>query len=152
MVFTTAVNFIRAKGPDEFWRKRRIFKLAAHFFGRRRNCYSLAVRGVYRALAHATKGRKLKRLDMKSLWDTRITAACNQHEIEYSTFRDSLAQSDILLNRKVLAELAVWEPYTFQALTDIAKRKALDEGLASITKEAEVDRVITKGTLSISKS
>lgn len=61
-------------------------------------------------------------------------------------------RSDILLNRKTLADLAVWEPYSFKALTDIAKRRAVDDGLASITREAEVDRIITKGTLSSNKS
>nr|CAI5828745.1 unnamed protein product [Callosobruchus analis] len=67
MVFTTVVNFVRARGPDEFWRKRKIFKLAAHYIGRRRNCYSIAIRNVHRALVFATKGRKLKKLDMENV-------------------------------------------------------------------------------------
>ncbi|KAF7269407.1 mitochondrial ribosomal protein L20 [Rhynchophorus ferrugineus] len=147
MVFTTAVNFIRARGPDELWRKRRIFKLAAHFIGRKRNCYSIAVRYVHRALVYATKGRKLKKLDMKDLWETRIIAGVNEHDIDYRTFRESLYRSDILLNRKVLADLAAWEPYTFKALTDVAKRRAIDDGLASINNEHKVDGIITRGAL-----
>nr|CAH7763813.1 unnamed protein product [Callosobruchus chinensis] len=67
MVFTTAVNFVRARGPDEFWRKRKIFKLAAHYIGRRRNCYSIAIRNVHRALVYATKGRQLKKDDMANV-------------------------------------------------------------------------------------
>ncbi|CAG9768519.1 unnamed protein product [Ceutorhynchus assimilis] len=148
MVFTSAINLIRAKGPDEFWRKRRIFKLAAHFVGRKRNCYSIAVRYVHRALAYATKGRKLKKMDMRSLWETRVTAGCNQHNMEYGTFRESLVRSDILLNRKTLADLAIWEPHTFKSLTDIAKRRAIDDGLVCLNnKEEPVDRIITRGTL-----
>ncbi|ENN80522.1 hypothetical protein HUJ04_003167 [Dendroctonus ponderosae] len=152
MVFTSLVNYVRSRGPDEFWKKRRIFKLAAHYIGRRRNCYSIAVRSVHRALAYVTKGRKLKKLDMADLWVTRIEAACAQHNLEYKTLRNSLNQSDILINRKILSELAVWEPHTFKALTDIAKRRTLDDGLASITtSNSEVDRIITKGTLHVNK-
>ncbi|XP_044268311.1 50S ribosomal protein L20 [Tribolium madens] len=129
MVFTTAVNFIRSRGPDEFWRKRKIFKLAAAYIGRRRNCYSLAIRGVHRALVYATKGRKLKKQDFSSLWDTRITAGCEQHDINYGVFKESLTRSNILLNRNTLATLACWEPFTFKALTDIAHKRASDDGI-----------------------
>nr|XP_023030047.1 39S ribosomal protein L20, mitochondrial [Leptinotarsa decemlineata] len=147
MVFTTAVNFIRSRGPDEIWRKRRIFKLAAHYVGRKRNCYSIAVRYVHRALVYATKARKLRKEDMANLWETRIIAGCEQHNIKYSTFRESLVRSDILLNRQTLANLACWEPYTFKALTDIAKRRAVDDGLAGVIKEDSLDGIITKGSL-----
>ncbi|CAG9859155.1 unnamed protein product [Phyllotreta striolata] len=147
MVFTSVVNYVRARGPDEIWRKRRIFKLAAHFIGRRRNCYSIALRNVHRALAYATKGRKLKRADMANLWETRVRAGCEQHNISYETFREGLARTDILLNRKTLADLACWEPYSFKALTDIAKRRALDDGLAGIKADTSIDRIITRGTL-----
>lgn len=94
MVFQSLVNLVRARGPDEFWRKRRIFKLSAvreifsitfniyfktkifvflvqiysqHYYGRRRNCYSIAIRGVHRALVYATKARQLKKDDMKEV-------------------------------------------------------------------------------------
>lgn len=86
------------------------------------------------------------------MWVTRIEAASTQHNLDYKTLRNSLNQSDILINRKILSELAVWEPHTFKALTDIAKRRALDDGLASITtNNSEVDRIITKGTLHVNK-
>ncbi|XP_060517169.1 large ribosomal subunit protein bL20m [Cylas formicarius] len=147
MVFLSAVNFVRSRGPDEFWRKRKILKLSAHFIGRRRNCYSIAIRYVHRALVYATKGRKLKKFDMRNLWEARLTAACAQHEISYSTFRESLHRSDILLDRKTLADLACWEPYTFKALADIAKRKAVDDGLAGATDTQELDGIILRGTL-----
>ncbi|KAL1494670.1 hypothetical protein ABEB36_010236 [Hypothenemus hampei] len=153
MVFTSAVSFVRSKGPDEFWKKRRIFKLSAHFIGRSRNCYSLAIRAVHRALVYATKGRKLRKLDMSDLWVTRITAASAQHGIDYGTFRNGLIQSNILLDRKALSDLAVWEPYSFKALTDVAKRKVLDDGLSSTLKnESNLDEIINRGTLNNCKS
>ncbi|CAG9833216.1 unnamed protein product [Diabrotica balteata] len=151
MVFTTAINFIRSRGPDEIWRKRRIFKLAAHFIGRRRNCYSIAIRNVHRALVYATKGRQLRKEDMASLWEMRIRAGCDQHNVSYETFREGLVRSDILLNRRTLADLACWEPYSFKALTDIAKRRAVDDGLAGISADSSLDRIITRGCMAKQK-
>ncbi|CAH1969072.1 unnamed protein product [Acanthoscelides obtectus] len=147
MVFTTVVNFVRSRGPDEFWRKRKIFKLAAHYIGRRRNCYSITIRNVHRALVYATKGRKLRKEDMANLWETRIKAGCEQHDIPYETLREGLTRCDILVNRKTLSELACWEPYTFKALTDVARRRALDDGLKGVTNENDIDRIITRGSL-----
>ncbi|XP_001689366.3 39S ribosomal protein L20, mitochondrial [Anopheles arabiensis] len=122
MVFTSVVNFVRSRGPDEFWRKRRIFKLAAHYIGRRRNCYSIAIRNVNRALAYATKGRELKKEDMRELWTQRVNAGCEQHGMQFADFQYGLYRNDILLNRKVLADLAIWEPRTFEALAKISQQ------------------------------
>ncbi|RZB77515.1 39S ribosomal protein L20, mitochondrial [Asbolus verrucosus] len=145
MVFTTAINFVRSRGPDEFWRKRKIFKLAAAFLGRRRNCYSIAIRNVHRALVYATKGRKLKKMDFANLWQTRITAGCEQHDIDYSVFRESLVRSNILLNRKTLADLACWEPFTFKALTEVAQKRAVDEGI-TVVKDRGIVAVHKRGS------
>ncbi|XP_041976096.1 39S ribosomal protein L20, mitochondrial [Aricia agestis] len=128
MVFLSVVNFIRARGPDEFWRKRRVFRLASHYIGRRRNCYSVAVRNVHRALVYATKGRELKKEDMRELWDTRITAACEQHNITRFTLKEGLDRSNIMLDRKSLSDLASWEPRTFECLAAIAKEKLRLDG------------------------
>lgn len=81
------------------------------------------------------------------MWETRVQAGCAQHGIKYETFREGLARNDILINRKTLADLACWEPYTFKALTDVAKRQALNDGLAGVTQENDVDRIITRGAL-----
>uniref|UniRef100_T1H147 39S ribosomal protein L20, mitochondrial n=1 Tax=Megaselia scalaris TaxID=36166 RepID=T1H147_MEGSC len=100
MVFTSAALLVRSRGPDEFWRKRRVFKLAAvTLHGRPRNVFTFAIRAVHRALAYATKGRKLKKLDMVELWQTRISASSEQYGVSLDTFRNGLNKSDILLNR-----------------------------------------------------
>ncbi|KAJ6636214.1 NADH dehydrogenase [ubiquinone] iron-sulfur protein 4, mitochondrial [Pseudolycoriella hygida] len=134
MVFTTIVSLVRSRGPDEFWRKRKIFKISAHFLGRRRNIYSVAVRNVHRALAYATKGRKLKKDDMQELWDTRIAGACTQFGITREAFRESLLKSDVLLNRKVLADLAIWEPKTFEAIVNTCRQRAVLDGIPGINE------------------
>ncbi|XP_073951512.1 large ribosomal subunit protein bL20m-like isoform X2 [Choristoneura fumiferana] len=123
MVFLTVANLIRVRGPDEYWRKRRIFRLAAHYIGRRRNCYSVAVRNVHRALAYVTKARQLKKEDMKDLWNTRIAAACEQHNITQFQLKEGLDRANILLDRKSLSNLASWEPRTFESLAAVAKQK-----------------------------
>ncbi|KPJ11442.1 39S ribosomal protein L20, mitochondrial [Papilio machaon] len=123
MVFLTVTNLLRVRGPDEIWRKRRIFRLAAAFIGRRRNCYSVAVRNVHRALVYATKARKLKKEDMKELWNTRITAACDQHNISAFALKEGLDRSNIMLDRKSLSDLAAWEPRTFECLAAVAQKK-----------------------------
>ncbi|XP_039749294.1 39S ribosomal protein L20, mitochondrial [Pararge aegeria] len=128
MVFLTIANLIRARGPDEFWRKRKIFRLAAHFIGRRRNCYSVAVRNVHHALTYATKARRLKKQDMKDLWDTRITAACEQHNITAFSMREGLERANIMLDRKSLSDLAAWEPKTFECLAAVASQKLYLDG------------------------
>ncbi|XP_049866567.1 39S ribosomal protein L20, mitochondrial [Pectinophora gossypiella] len=128
MVFLTVVNWVRARGPDEIWRKRKIFKLAAHYIGRRRNCYSIAIRNVNRALVYATKARKLKKEDMKALWNTRISAACEQHNITAYTLKEGLDRANIMLDRKSLSDLASWEPRTFECLAAVAKQKVQFDG------------------------
>ncbi|XP_066596220.1 large ribosomal subunit protein bL20m [Prorops nasuta] len=120
MVFLTACLFGKGKGPDEIWRKRKIFKLAAHFIGRRRNCYSIAIRSVTRALVYTTKARKLKKLDMQDLWTQRLTAAGEEHGINKKQLLEGLTRCNILLNNKTLADLAIWEPRTFKSLVDVA--------------------------------
>lgn len=128
MVFLTVANWVRSRGPDEFWRKRRVFRLAAHYIGRRRNCYSIAVRNVHRALVYATKARTLKKQDMIDLWNTRINAACEQHNITYFTLKEGLDRANILLDRKSLSDLACWEPRTFESLAAVAKQKMNYDG------------------------
>ncbi|XP_059058913.1 large ribosomal subunit protein bL20m-like isoform X2 [Achroia grisella] len=123
MVFLSVINWVRSRGPDEYWRKRKIFRLSAHYIGRRRNCYSVAVRNVHRALVYATKARKLKKADMKALWETRITAACEQHNMTYFTLKEGLDRANIMLDRKTISDLASWEPRTFECLAAVAKQK-----------------------------
>ncbi|CAA9995372.1 unnamed protein product [Nesidiocoris tenuis] len=114
MVFTSAVQLAKRAGLDQYWKKRRIFRLSAHYYGRARNCYVLAIRAVHRSLAFATKARKFKKEDMAQLWETRIAAGSEQHGVKYPHLREGLHRCNIHLNRKTLADLAIWEPYTFR--------------------------------------
>ncbi|KAK3709921.1 hypothetical protein QZH41_020030 [Actinostola sp. cb2023] len=102
------------------------------FRGRSKNCYSLAVRRVHKALQYQYASRRLKKREMRSLWQTRINIASREHDINYSTFMHEIARCNIQLNRKMLSELAIHEPKSFKSLTDIAKRRLEDGLLAAI--------------------
>ncbi|XP_029660754.1 39S ribosomal protein L20, mitochondrial [Formica exsecta] len=147
MVFLSLNLLARSRGPDEFWRKRKIFKLAAHYIGRRRNCYSIAIRNVHRALVYATDARKLKKVDITELREQRLSAATKEHGINFTTFKEGLARCNILLNRKVLADLSIWEPRSFKALTDIACARGKQDQLKSVSNNEVPKSVFVRGLI-----
>src|SRR5256885_1174662 len=99
----------------------KILKLAKGFRGRSKNCINLATARVEKALQYAYTSRKLKKRDFRSLWIQQINAGSRQYELPYRDLAHGLVLSDVSINRKVLAELAVNEPYSFRALTKLAK-------------------------------
>lgn len=68
------------------------------------------------------------------LCNQRLEAACEEHGFTFNLLRESLIRSNVLLNRKILVDLAVWEPRTFKCLTDFAWTKAKSEGLNGINE------------------
>jgi large subunit ribosomal protein L20 len=100
----------------------------------------LAVRRFRRALQNATQCRKLKHDDFKELNIARITAACTELDTSYETLVDGLVRADILLDRKSLATLAIWEPRTFKALIGVSR------GIMDATASPP-DGVLTRGML-----
>lgn len=98
--------------------KDKVFKLAKGFRGRAKNCISIARNKVEKALQYAYRDRRNKKRDMRALWIQRINAGAKQHGVPYSRLMHGLAQENIQINRKVLSELAMNEPYSFKALVD----------------------------------
>ncbi|XP_008557272.1 39S ribosomal protein L20, mitochondrial [Microplitis demolitor] len=147
MVFKSLTLFARSRGPDEFWRKRKIFKMSAHFHNRRRNCYSIAIKGVHRALMYCFRGRRLKRQQFHELWDTRLAAACSQHGISSKILLEGLSRNEILLNRKALVDLAIWEPRTFKSLAKVAWARCKIDGLNMVKELPLPSGIITRGML-----
>lgn len=105
-------------------RKAKIFKAARGFFGRRKNCWTIAVRAVHKAWQYAYIGRKQRKREFRSQWIQRINAASRQHGLGYSALMKYLPLTGIGLNRKVMSELAVTEPYSFKALVEAARTLA----------------------------
>lgn len=101
--------------------KEKILKLAKGFRGRAKNCIRIAKERVEKALQYAYRDRRNKKRDMRGLWIQRINAGARLHGVNYGQFMHGLNQENIQLNRKVLSELAMHEPYSFKTLVDVAR-------------------------------
>ncbi len=84
--------------------------------------YRLGKEAVVRAGVYAYRGRKLCKREFRSLWITRLTAACRNRGISYSRFIYGLIAADVELNRKVMSEIAISSPGDFDALVALAKQ------------------------------
>jgi large subunit ribosomal protein L20 len=103
-------------------RHKRLLKQAKGYWGQRKNIIRRAKETVLRAMAFAYKGRKLKKRDMRSLFITRIGAASRHHGLTYNRFMFGLKKANIVLNRKMLSQLAIFEPVAFMQLVGLAKK------------------------------
>ena len=104
-------------------RRNRVLKLAKGYWGAKSKHFKMANEQVMKSLTYAYTGRRLKKRDFRSLWITRISAACKLNGMNYSTFMNGLKKSGVEINRKMLAELAVNDKAAFSALTDMTKAK-----------------------------
>ena len=96
-------------------------RLAKGFFGRRKNCFSLAIRAVEKGLQKAYVGRKLKKRVVRQEWIVQIGAGAREHNISYAKLIFGMRFAEIGVNRKILATLAQQEPYSFRAIVEEAK-------------------------------
>ena len=103
--------------------KRRLFREAAGNVMGRRKLYRTVKETIIRARVFAWKHRRLKKREFRALWIIRITAAVKQRGLNYSTFIHGLKLAGIDLNRKMLSELAIFEPQAFDQLVDLAQQK-----------------------------
>jgi large subunit ribosomal protein L20 len=121
----TQVQKSRRRGEEEGKRMpmnvRKLWKLAKGFRGRAKNVYKVAVNRVEKALQYQYRDRRVKKRTMRTLWIERINAASRLHGIRYGQFAHGLVECNIALNRKMLAELAVNEPYSFKAVAETVK-------------------------------
>src|SRR5262245_25240420 len=101
-------------------RKNRVLKLAKGFRGRRKNCYRRANQAVERAMDFATRDRRQKKRDFRRLWIVRINAAARINGISYSRLIAGLSRAGCELDRKVLADIALFDPKGFAAVTAAA--------------------------------
>lgn len=103
-------------------RHKRLLKQTKGFWGQRKNVFKRAKETLLRALRFAYVGRRLKKRDYKSLFITRINAACRKDGLSYSTFVAGLKKAQVQINRKMLSQLAIFEPKAFSALVALAKK------------------------------
>jgi len=146
IMFLTLMNFSRNAGTNKFWKQQMMKRFSYRFWGRARNCMALNIAPTRKSLMKSLWARHSKKILFRTLWTDRIHAACGEHGIEGTLFLEGLARSHISLDRKVLSDLAIYEPRTFQSLVDISKAKLELEGLLEDNvKPAE--NVNTRGLL-----
>ena len=108
-----SVNHVASKA-----RRKKIMKYAKGYYGRRKNVWTVAKNAVEKGWLYAYEGRKQKKRNFRSLWIARINAGARQHGMSYSQFMGLVNKSDLELNRKVLADLAMNHPKAFKAVVD----------------------------------
>ena len=102
-------------------RRKNILKAAKGYWGAKSKHFKMAKQAVLKSGNYAFAGRKMKKRDFRSLWITRISAQAKVNGMNYSTFMHGLKLAGIDLNRKMLAELAVYDKEAFAALVEKAK-------------------------------
>lgn len=112
------------RGTKAKARRKRVLDRAEGFRGRRKNCFTVAVIAVQRALKFAYAGRKQKKRNFRSLWIQRLNAAARNHGLTYSKLIPLLKKSGITLDRKVLSQMAIEDPAAFDKVMAVAKASA----------------------------
>jgi len=116
---------MRVKGGSISNRKRKkLFSITKGYWGERKNVYSRAKEAFLAALSRAFGDRKRKKRDYRKMWITRISAAVRSEGMSYSVFINGLKKAGIMLNRKMLSELAIHDMPAFRELV-VQARAAL---------------------------
>jgi large subunit ribosomal protein L20 len=102
-------------------RHKKIITLAKGYRGRRKSVYRIAKQAVMKAGQYAYRDRRQRKRQFRTLWIARINAAARDAGMKYSTFMNGLKKAQIEVDRKVLADLAVFDKPAFAALAAQAK-------------------------------
>ena len=111
------------RGPNPRRRHKRVLAQTKGFFGGRKNRIRQAMKVLWASWQYAYVGRKRRKRDFRTLWITRINAACRENGTTYSRLIHALDEAGVELDRKVLAAMAVEAPESFKKLTELAAAK-----------------------------
>mgnify|MGYP001552310858 FL=1 len=109
------------RGVTGHAKHKKVFKAAKGYYGRRKNTIRIAKQAVEKAGQYAFRDRKRRKRTFRALWIQRINAAVRPFGLNYSKFIDGLAKSGLVIDRKVLSDLAIREPAAFEAIVQKAK-------------------------------
>ena len=109
------------KGAATRQARKRIMKDVRGYRGATGRNYRLAKEARVNALVNARIGRRQKKRQYRGLWIIRLSAACEQRGVRYSQFINGLKKAGIVLNRKMLSEIAIFDPSGFDVLVEKAK-------------------------------
>ena len=110
------------KGAARTQARKRIRRATRGYFGSNRLSPYRAFYAMVRAGCYAYRDRRTLKRDMRALWITRITAACKMRGTRYSLFMNGLKMAGIVLNRKMLSQIAIEDPKVFDELVQIAEK------------------------------
>ena len=118
-------------------RRRKVLKAAKGYFGSKHRLFKTAQEQVFHSGAYAYRDRKHNKRNFRKLWITRINAACRQNDISYSKFINGLAKAGVVVNRKMLSELAIDNPKAFTELVNLSKDALNGKVKKETTKEVK---------------
>ncbi len=101
---------------------KRVIKLSKGFRGRANRCFRVAIRRLEKSWQYAYRDRKVKKREFRKLWIQRLNAGVRQQGLSYSRFIEMEGRSGVKLDRKILSELAMYEPFSFKAVVDVVKK------------------------------
>ena len=109
------------RGVTTHAKHKKVLKAAKGFYGRRKNTIRIAKQAVDKANQYAFRDRKRRKRTFRALWIQRINAAVRPFGLNYSKFIAGLDKAGIVVDRKVLSDLAIREPAAFQTIVEKAK-------------------------------
>ncbi|HEX9944316.1 MAG TPA: 50S ribosomal protein L20 [Thermoanaerobaculia bacterium] len=110
------------RGNKRVQKRKKILKLASGYYGTKSKSHRIAKQAVDKSLGYAYRDRRQKKRDIRSLWIVRINAAARLHGLSYSRLIAGLKAAGSLLDRKVLADMAVADPAGFAGVAELAKQ------------------------------
>ena len=143
----------RVKGGNIHHNRRaKVMKLAKGYFGSKHRLYKTAKEQVMHSLKYAYRDRRQKKRDFRKLWITRINAACRMNNISYSKFINGLNKAGVIINRKMLSELAIEDSKAFAELVKVAQ-DALNGKVkkAEVKEEVKAEKAVKSESTDLSK-
>ena len=120
-------------------RRKKVLKEAKGYFGSKHRLYKTAHEQVMHSGQYAYRDRRQNKRNFRKLWITRINAACRENEISYSKFINGLNKAGIVINRKMLSELAIDNKEAFADLVSIAKDSLNGKEYTPVVKEEKTE-------------
>ena len=109
------------RGVQARARHKKVIKQAKGYRGRSKNVFRIAIEKVEKGLQYAYRDRRTKKRNFRGLWIQRINAGSRLHGLNYSRFMNGLKLAGIEIDRKILSDLAAYEPLAFEELVSKAK-------------------------------
>nr|VFK48292.1 MAG: large subunit ribosomal protein L20 [Candidatus Kentron sp. TC] len=110
------------RGVAAHARHKKVIKQAKGYYGRRKNVYRVAKQAVVKAGQYAYRDRRQRKRRFRALWIIRINAAARECGLSYSRFMDGLKKANIDVDRKILADIAIFDKTAFATLAEEAKK------------------------------